>query len=357
MKSGETSSYFINNLFILYLLIVYTTDLPHSRNRFIFLAFYGMIDKISRGKQMTNEFLHFEKINRETWQSLHRKTTPPLTEEELDSIKSFNDQISLQDVTDIYLPLAHLIQIYKRSKEDLAFSKGIFLQRESKEQPFIIGVSGSVAVGKSTTSRLLQILLSRIVPGASVELVTTDGFLYPNSVLIEQDILNRKGFPESYDMEALLNFLDQLKNGQDVDIPVYSHEIYDIVPGQKQRVEAADFVIVEGINVFQNPHNARLYITDFFDFSIYVDAAVEDIESWYLDRFLKLLSFAQDDPGNYYYRFTQLPLSEVKDFAHQVWTSINLTNLQNYIEPTRNRAEVILHKSKNHEIDEIYLKK
>jgi len=316
-----------------------------------------MIDKISRGKQMTNEFLHFEKINRETWQSLHRKTTPPLTEEELDSIKSFNDQISLQDVTDIYLPLAHLIQIYKRSKEDLAFSKGIFLQRESKKQPFIIGVSGSVAVGKSTTSRLLQILLSRIVPRASVELVTTDGFLYPNSVLIEQDILNRKGFPESYDMEALLNFLDQLKNGQDVDIPVYSHEIYDIVPGQKQRVEAADFVIVEGINVFQNPHNARLYITDFFDFSIYVDAAVEDIESWYLDRFLKLLSFAQDDPGNYYYRFTQLPLSEVKDFAHQVWTSINLTNLQNYIEPTRNRAEVILHKSKNHEIDEIYLKK
>ena len=306
---------------------------------------------------MTNEFLHFERINRETWQSLHRKTTPPLTEEELDSIKSFNDQISLQDVTDIYLPLAHLIQIYKRSKEDLAFSKGIFLQRESKEQPFIIGVSGSVAVGKSTTSRLLQILLSRIVPGASVELVTTDGFLYPNSVLIEQDILNRKGFPESYDMEALLNFLDQLKNGQDVDIPVYSHEIYDIVPGQKQRVEAADFVIVEGINVFQNPHNARLYITDFFDFSIYVDAAVEDIESWYLDRFLKLLSFAQDDPGNYYYRFTQLPLSEVKDFAHQVWTSINLTNLRNYIEPTRNRAEVILHKSKNHEIDEIYLKK
>ena len=306
---------------------------------------------------MTNEFIHYEKISRGTWQSLHRKTTPPLTEEELDSIKSFNDQISLQDVTDIYLPLAHLIQIYKRSKEDLAFSKGIFLQRESKNQPFIIGISGSVAVGKSTTSRLLQILLSRIFPEASVELVTTDGFLYPNSILNERNILNRKGFPESYDMESLLDFLDQLKNGQDVDIPVYSHEIYDIVPRQKQRVQAADFVIVEGINVFQTPQNSRLYITDFFDFSIYVDAAVEDIESWYLDRFLKLLSFAQDDPNNYYYRFTQQPISEVKDFAHQVWTSINLANLQNYIEPTRNRAEVILHKSKNHEIDEIYLKK
>ena len=306
---------------------------------------------------MTNEFIHYEKISRGTWQSLHRKTTPPLTEEELDSIKSFNDQISLQDVTDIYLPLAHLIQIYKRSKEDLAFSKGIFLQRESKNQPFIIGISGSVAVGKSTTSRLLQILLSRIFPEASVELVTTDGFLYPNSILNERNILNRKGFPESYDMESLLDFLDQLKNGQDVDIPVYSHEIYDIVPHQKQRVQAADFIIVEGINVFQTPQNSRLYITDFFDFSIYVDAAVEDIESWYLDRFLKLLSFAQDDPNNYYYRFTQQPISEVKDFAHQVWTSINLINLQNYIEPTRNRAEVILHKSKNHEIDEIYLKK
>ena len=306
---------------------------------------------------MTNEFLHFEKISRKTWQSLHRKTTPPLTEDELDSIKSFNDQISLDDVTDIYLPLAHLIQIYKRSKEDLAFSKSIFLQRESKTQPFIIGVSGSVAVGKSTTSRLLQILLSRIVPGATVELVTTDGFLFPNDTLIKREILTRKGFPESYDMEALINFLDHLKNGQDVDIPVYSHEIYDIVPDQKQRVEAADFVIVEGINVFQNPQNARLYITDFFDFSIYVDASVEDIESWYLDRFLKLLNMAQDDPDSYYYSYAQLPLGEVKDLAHQVWTSINLTNLQNYIEPTRNRAEVILHKSKNHEIDEIYLKK
>ena len=306
---------------------------------------------------MTNEFLHFEKISRKTWQSLHRKTTPPLTEEELDSIKSFNDKVSLDDVTDIYLPLANLIQIYKRSKEDLAFSKSIFLQRESKNQPFIIGVSGSVAVGKSTTSRLLQILLSRIVPGASVELVTTDGFLYPNDTLIEQGILNRKGFPESYDMEALINFLDQLKNGQDVDIPVYSHEIYDIVPREKQRVAAANFIIVEGINVFQNPQNERLYITDFFDFSIYVDASVEDIESWYLDRFLKLLSMAQDDSDSYYYSFAQLPLGEVKNLAHEVWTSINLTNLQNYIEPTRNRAEVILHKSKNHEIDEIYLKK
>ena len=156
------------------------------------------------GVSMTNEFIHFEKISRKTWQNLHRKTTPPLTQKELNSIKSFNDKISLQDVTDVYLPLTNLIQIYKRSKEDLTFSKGIFLQKASKRQPFIIGVSGSVAVGKSTTSRLLQILLSRTFSNATVELVTTDGFLYPNAHLEEQNLLKRKGFPESYNMELLL---------------------------------------------------------------------------------------------------------------------------------------------------------
>ncbi|MFQ6175156.1 type I pantothenate kinase [Streptococcus anginosus] len=306
---------------------------------------------------MTNEFIHFEKISRKTWQNLHRKTTPPLTQKELNSIKSFNDKISLQDVTDVYLPLTNLIQIYKRSKEDLAFSKGIFLQKASKRQPFIIGVSGSVAVGKSTTSRLLQILLSRTFSNATVELVTTDGFLYPNAHLEEQNLLKRKGFPESYNMELLLDFLDNIKNGQDYQIPVYSHEIYDIVPDKKQSVTAADFVIVEGINVFQNPQNERLYMTDFFDFSIYVDAEVENIETWYLDRFKKLLTLAKEDPNNYYHPFTSQPESKVMEFAQNVWKSINLVNLQDYIEPTRNRAEIILHKTENHEIDEIYLKK
>ncbi|VUX03351.1 Pantothenate kinase [Streptococcus constellatus] len=306
---------------------------------------------------MTNEFIHFEKISRKTWQNLHRKTTPPLTQKELNSIKSFNDKISLQDVTDVYLPLTNLIQIYKRSKEDLAFSKGIFLQKESKRQPFIIGVSGSVAVGKSTTSRLLQILLSRTFSNATVELVTTDGFLYPNTHLQEQNLLKRKGFPESYNMELLLDFLDNIKNGQNYQIPVYSHEIYDIVPDEKQSVTAADFVIVEGINVFQNPQNERLYMTDFFDFSIYVDAEVENIETWYLDRFKKLLTLAKEDPNNYYHPFTSQPENKVMEFAQNVWKSINLVNLQDYIEPTRNRAEIILHKTENHEIDEIYLKK
>ena len=274
---------------------------------------------------MDKEFLHFEKINRETWQNLHRKTTPPLSQTELNSIKSFNDRINLQDVRDVYLPLTNLIGIYKRSKEDLAFSKGIFLQKTSERQPFIIGVSGSVAVGKSTTSRLLQILLSRTFKGSTVELVTTDGFLYPNAILKEQELLNRKGFPESYDMELLLDFLNQIKNNKSVEIPVYSHEIYDIVPDEKQTILPADFVIVEGINVFQNPQNDSLYMTDFFDFSIYVDAAVDDIETWYIDRFQKLLTLAQNDPNNYYYRFTEQPLEEVLSMAHQIWESYNTT--------------------------------
>ena len=306
---------------------------------------------------MTNELIHFDKINRETWQNLHRKTTPPLTEEELNSIKSFNDEISLQDVVDIYLPLTNLIQIYKRSKEDLSFSKGIFLQRELKKQPFIIGISGSVAVGKSTTSRLLQILLSRSFENAKVELVTTDGFLYPNSILQQQNILNRKGFPESYNMELLLDFLDHLKNGQDYQVPVYSHEIYDIVPNLTQSIQDYYFVIVEGINVFQNPQNDLLYITDYFDFSIYVDAEVENIEKWYLDRFKKLLDLAKKDESNYYHRFTHQPINEVMEMAKNIWKTINLVNLQDYIAPTRNRAELILHKTYDHEIDEIYLKK
>ena len=318
-----------------------------------------MIDKISRGKQNDQRIFYIlKKSAARLGNLLHRKTNTSFwLKRKLESIKSFNDQISLQDVTDVYLPLAHLIQIYKRTKDDLAFSKGIFLQRESKAQPFIIGVSGSVAVGKSTTSSPPANPAVSYAYRCNGWVGNDWRLLYPNQTLIEQGILNRKGFPESYDMEALLNFLDRIKNGQDVNIPVYSHEVYDIVPEEKQSVKAADFVIVEGINVFQNPQNERLYITDFFDFSIYVDAAVDDIESWYLDRFLKMLSLAQNDPDSYYYRFTQMPIGEVESFAHQVWTSINLTNLQNYIEPTRNRAEVILHKTKNHEIDEIYLKK
>ena len=306
---------------------------------------------------MLNEFINFETISRKEWQRLHKEDNAPLTSEELDSIRSLNDKIDVQEVSDIYLPLINLIRIYQKTANDLTFSKSIFLQKSQTNRPFIIGVSGSVAVGKSTTSRLLQLLLQRTFPQSNVELVTTDGFLYPNQTLKEKGILNRKGFPESYDMPLLLNFLDTIKNGGDVNIPVYSHEIYDIVPGLTQEIRQPNFLIVEGINVFQNPQNERLYMTDFFDFSIYVDAEVENIENWYLDRFKKMLTLAENDSKNYYHRFTTQSEEEVVTFAHNVWKSINLVNLLDYIEPTRNRAEIILHKAGNHEIDEIYLKK
>lgn len=306
---------------------------------------------------MSNEFINFEKISRESWKTLHQKAKALLTQEELKSITSLNDNISINDVIDIYLPLINLIQVYKIAQENLSFSKSLFLKKDIQLRPFIIGISGSVAVGKSTTSRLLQLLLSRTHPNSQVELVTTDGFLYPNQFLIEQGLLNRKGFPESYNMELLLDFLDSIKNGQTAFAPVYSHDIYDIIPNQKQSFNNPDFLIVEGINVFQNQQNNRLYMSDYFDFSIYIDADSSHIETWYIERFLSILKLAICDPHNYYAQYAQLPRSEAIAFARNVWKTVNLENLEKFIEPTRNRAELILHKSADHKIDEIYLKK
>lgn len=306
---------------------------------------------------MTNEFINFDYISRKTWRELHQQTQPPLTADELESIKSLNDNINIQDVTEVYLPLISLIQIYKNAHENLSFSKSIFLKKELGKRPFIIGISGSVAVGKSTTSRLLKLLLARTFKDSKVEMVTTDGFIYPNHILIEKDILNRKGFPESYNMELLLNFLDAIKNGMATEIPVYSHEIYDIIPHQKQIIDSPDFLIVEGINVFQNQQNNRLYMTGYFDFSIYIDATENNIETWYLERFESLLELAKTDDNNYYHRFANMPLNDALIFAKKSWKTINVINLKKYIEPTRNRAELILHKDSNHKIDYIYLKK
>ena len=306
---------------------------------------------------MQRELSTYCQLSREDWRQLRKDQVAPLSDQELQSIKSLNDSISITDVQDIYLPLIQLIQIYKNAKENLAFSKGIFLQKETAQGPFIIGISGSVAVGKSTTSRLLKLLLERSFSGARVELVTTDGFLYPNATLKEAGILNRKGFPESYDMTKLLAFLDQASNGQDCQIPVYSHEIYDIVPGKIQQVKSCDFLIIEGINVFQNRHNNALYMTDFYDFSIYIDAETALIESWYLERFETLMTLAQEDPSNYYHLFSQMPRQEALEIAQKTWKGINLINLEDYIAPTKTRAELILHKGPGHKIDKIALKK
>ena len=291
---------------------------------------------------MLNEFINFETISRSDWQRFYQEDQVSLTPEELESIRSLNDKIDVQEVRDIYLPLINLIRIYHRAAEDLTFSKGIFLQKAQANRPFIIGIS---------------LLLQRTFPKAKVDMVTTDGFLFPNQVLIDKGILNRKGFPESYDMPLLLNFLDTVKNGGDVNIPVYSHEIYDIVPGLTQKISQPNFLIVEGINVFQNPINQRLYMSDYFDFSIYIDADVKNIKTWYLERFQTLLELARKDENNYYHRFTKFTKEEALSLAQKTWKEINLVNLENYIEPTRNRAELILHKGDSHKIDLIHLKK
>ncbi|MDR2464801.1 MAG: type I pantothenate kinase [Streptococcaceae bacterium] len=304
------------------------------------------------------EFGNFEKFSREKWSELYKEGLPPLSIEELEDIKSLNDKISLEDVQEIYVPLIHLIRVYHKAQESITLSKGLFLRQLLPTPPFIIGVSGSVAVGKSTTARLLQILLQRTFKRLKVELITTDGFLYPNETLIEQGILNRKGFPESYDMETLICYLTEVKNGKElVESPVYSHEVYNVVEGVTQETNHPEILIVEGINVLQLPEDRRIFISDFFDFSIYVDAEEENIKKWYLERFEKLLDSAFQDPTNFYYSFAQMNREDALLEAEKVWKSVNQVNLEKNILPTRSRANVVLHKSSEHKLDKIFLKK
>lgn len=305
----------------------------------------------------------FERFSRERWDALASRAPLPLAPADIDRIASLGDPIDMAEVDAIYRPLSSVLQLYVDANRRVGSHLRSLLQESpSHPPPFIIGVAGSVAVGKSTVSRLLRLLLTRWPRTPRVDLVTTDGFLYPNSYLREHGLMDRKGFPESYDRQALLHFLACVKTGRrHVSAPVYSHVTYDIVPGQKITVDRPDLLIVEGLNVLQppriGPDSVGVAVSDYFDFSIYVDAEAEDVERWYVNRFLKLRATAFSEPDSYFQAYAQLNDREAEATARRIWETINKPNLVENISPTKPRATLVLHKDADHRVDEISLRK
>lgn len=296
--------------------------------------------------------------DRDNWSALNEHLSLNLSNEELNSLRALNDKISMTDVTDVYVPIVSLLDLFIKNYEEKQRKFSEMLNQPNEKTPYIIGIAGSVAVGKSTVARLLQTLLSQFYSEKKIDLITTDGFLYPNSVLEEYNLMDRKGFPESYDMHRLITFLGDVKNGYpNIKVPKYSHEVYDIVPGEYYTIDRPDILIVEGINTLQLPSNEKIFVSDFFDFSFYVDAEPYRIEKWYLERFGLLLDTAFKDPENYYNQFVDWDRKKAFEYAKGVWKNVNLRNLEEYILPTRFRADLILHKTTNHFIDQILLRK
>lgn len=305
------------------------------------------------------ELSPFVVISRDDWAELGANTEQPLTPEEIKQIQGLGDVLDLQEVTDVYLPLSKLLNLYVAETQSLHQSTSRFLGERASRVPFIIGVAGSVAVGKSTVARLLKELLSRWEGTPKVELVTTDGFLYPNAELTRRNLMSRKGFPESYDRKSLLQFVSDVKSGKaEVKAPVYSHLAYDIIEGEHITVAQPDVLIVEGLNVLQTPEKDQpLALSDFFDFKIYVDAEVSDIKTWYLNRFRKLRAGAFTNPLSYFHRYAEMNEADAMATAEGFWNNINLPNLTENIEPTRSRATLVLRKGLNHAVESVLLRK
>ena len=301
----------------------------------------------------------FVEIPRSDWADLAKSTETPLTQAEIEKIRGLGDFLDMAEVSDIYLPLSQLLNIYVTETQDLHRVSGSFLNKTNKRTPFVIGVAGSVAVGKSTVSRLLRELLSRWPTTPKVALVTTDGFLYPNAVLEKRGLMQRKGFPESYDRLALIKFVADIKSGKDVvSAPLYSHLTYDIVAGESVQVESPDVLIVEGLNVLQPPAPGQdVALSDYFDFKIYVDAPTKEIEKWYLNRFKELRDSAFRDPASYFHRYAEMPLEDALTRAKEIWQDINLPNLIENIISTRSRATLVLQKGVGHRVESILLRK
>ena len=302
-------------------------------------------------------------FSRAQWAKLRDDMPMTLQADEIAALRSMHDRLDLREVEDIYLPLSRLLSIYVDAHQRLYFSQRRFLGIEDRKMPYIIGVAGSVAVGKSTTARVLQALLARWSPRPKVDLVTTDGFLLPNAVLEREGLMEKKGFPESYDLSALLLFLYDVKAGRrPVRAPIYSHLVYDVMPNQWVEIDRPDILIVEGLNVLQAgrpPKDGKAipFVSDFFDFSVYLNADEEVLRQWYVDRFLTLRSTAFRDPMSYFHRYAKLSDAEAMETATSIWSRINLVNLRENILPTRQRADLILSKSANHMVEEVALRR
>ena len=311
-------------------------------------------------QSLATPYLQFD---RQQWATLRDSVPLTLTEKEILKLKGINEDLSLDEVAEIYLPLSRLLNFYINSNLRRQAVLEQFLGTDGQKIPYIIGVAGSVAVGKSTTARVLQALLSRWPEHRTVELITTDGFLHPNKVLKERNLMKKKGFPQSYDMHSLVKFVSEVKSGAPrVVAPTYSHLTYDIVPERHQIIEQPDILILEGLNVLQSgmdyPHDPhRVFVSDFVDFSIYVDAPEDLLKSWYINRFLKFRQGAFANPDSYFHNYAKITEEEAVEFSSQVWNEINGLNLKKNILPTRERASLIMTKSANHAVERVTLRK